>query len=158
MSIRIKTKLLCKQNFTGRCQTSGCWQQSLHRREAQCSLFIFVRWQSAWLSNKGKSICPWEIIIKQRTTHGGQCVECVSAGGEQVYSNDLTSQWCKHNRRNKGFHRVRRWRTVLWLGFMLCSRWFSGDICFHPPPVYVCIVFPFSLPVYLHRFEPNLKA
>lgn len=84
MSIRIKTKLLCKQNFIGRCQTSGRWHRSLHREEAQCSLFIFVGWQSAWLSNKGKSPCPWEIIIKQRTTHSAQCAVCVNAGGEQV--------------------------------------------------------------------------
>lgn len=122
MSIRIKPKLLCKQHFTGRCQTSGCWHWSLHRREAQCSLFIFVGWQSAKLSNKWKSPCPWEIIIKQKTTHSAQCGECVNAGGEQVCSTYLTPSWCQHSRGNKGFHRVSWWHAVLWLGFMLRSR------------------------------------
>lgn len=121
MSIRIKIKLLCKHNFTGRCQTSGCWQWSQHRKEAQCSLFISVGWQSAWLSTRGKSPCNWE-IIKQRTTYSVQCVECVNAGGEQVCSTDLTFGWCQHNKGNKAFHRARWWHIVLWLGLMLRAR------------------------------------
>lgn len=86
MSVRIKTKLLCKHSFTVRCQTFGCWHWSLNRKEAQCLLFIFVGRQFDWLSNKRKSPCTWEIIIKQRTSHWTQCTECVNAGGEQVWS------------------------------------------------------------------------
>lgn len=97
----------------------GAGTGSLHSKEAQCSLFIFVGWQSAWLSNNGKSPRPWEIIIKQRTTHSAQYAECVNTGGEQVCSASLTFEWCQHSRGNKAFHRESWWRSMLWLGFVV---------------------------------------
>lgn len=129
MSVRIKTKLLCKQNFTGRCQTSGCWHWSLHRKEAQCSLFIFVGWQSAWLSNNGKSPCPWEIIIKQRTTHWAQCVECMNAGEEQVCSAHLTFSVMSTQQKKQGFSE--------WYDDIMYFNWVS---CYVPGNSLVTIV------------------
>ena len=146
MSIRIKTKFLCKHNFTGRCQTFGCWHWSLHTAEAQCSLFIFVGWQSAWLSNKGKSLCPCEIIIKQRTTHSAQCVECVNTGGEQVCCTYLIfwvmstaqgKQGCSHSR-------VMTYRTEIdWIAFQVIPQ----SCSWNQPPSYLHIVFHISLPI-----------
>jgi len=89
--------------------------------ETQCSPFISTL-LSGWVSNTGKFTGPWEIIIKQRATHSAQYGECVNAGGAQVSSPDLISGWWQHNRRNKGLHRARGWRTVLWLGLMLHAR------------------------------------
>lgn len=105
----------------------------LAEKKTQCSLFIFVGQESYWLSNKGKSHCPWEIIIKQRRTHSAQCSECVNAGGEQVCCTDSSFEWCQHNRRNKGFHRARGWRIALWLGLMLhCGNSAVTIVLAHP--------------------------
>lgn len=75
----------------------GAGTVSITLKETQCSLFIFVGWQSGWLSNKGKSVRPCEIIIKQRTTHLAQCSQCMNAGGEQVCPTDLTSKLRQYN-------------------------------------------------------------
>lgn len=113
MSIQIKTKLLCKHNFIGRCQTSGCWHWSLHRKKKYNAHYSSLWDDNLGLSNVGKSPCPLEIIFKQRRTHSEQYVECVNAGGEQVCLTDLNYRWCQHNRGNEGFNRVRRWCIVL---------------------------------------------